>query len=172
MARNLFGEDYESLDEYARRLIKVGYSRPTFKVRINSITYYPNLGIDISIMNLDNIKVRSVSSYGGIYSLWDGEPAKTNCLYVGGSCVSIGDRIYRFMKELCDLSRDDEDHPAARKSRLAGVNPHNIYVKILPKHEFPTIKNDFTDMEDDIELFIDQYVAPIIGSRYNKKVKR
>jgi hypothetical protein len=172
MARNLFGEDYESLDEYGKRLIKVGYSKPTYRVRINNITYYPNLGIDISLVDLDNNPVKSGSNFGGIYSLWNGLPAKTNCLYVGGSSVRINDRIYRFMKELCNLSREDEDHPAARKCRLSGQDIHNVYVKLLPKHEFPPIKNDFTDMDDDIELFIDEYVAPLLCSNFNKKVKR
>lgn len=173
MAKNLYGENYESLDEYAKRLIKVGFSKPTYKIRINSINYYPNRGIDISITDLDNNILKSGTNFAGIYSVWEGIPNRTNCLYVGGSAVRINDRIYRFMKELCNVSRDDEDHPAAKKCRLFGHNPHDMYLKILPKCEFPEIRNDFVDINDDeIELFIDEYIAPLLSAKYNKKVKK
>ena len=174
MAINLLGEEYETLDEYAKRLVRIGFGKPTYKVRINSITYYPNRGIDISILDLDtNESPKGITNTGGIYSIWYGIPVRNNCLYVGGTSNRINDRIYKFMKELCNVSRDDECHPAAKKSRLLEYDPHNIYVTILPKHEFPPIRNDFIDINNDmIEVSIDEYVASILNPRFNIKVKQ
>lgn len=173
MAINLLGEEYESVDEYAKRLIRLGFSKPIYKIRINSITYYPNKGIDISIIDHEtNESPRGITNTNGIYSVWDGIPNKGNCLYVGGTSNRINDRIYKFMKELCNVSRDDECHHAAKKTRLFEYDPHNIYVKILPKHEFPPIRNDFIDINDsNIELMIDEYIASILKPRYNMKVR-
>ena len=72
----------------------------------------------------------------GIYAIFEGKPDKENCLYVGLSETdTVTGRIYRFTKELLDCSRDDEDHPAAKKARNNRINPMNLYCKILLKKD-------------------------------------
>lgn len=173
MAINLFGEKYESLEDYAKRLITVGYNQPTYKIRIRGIDYYPTKGLQFDLIDNDDNIIKDTNC-SGIYSIWEGMPKKDNCLYVGGSVHGLRQRIYRFIKELCDVSRPDESHPAGKKCRYHKINPHNLYVKFLRKEDFPEMINEKLVMKNDnsIEQYIDEYVAPQLKSRFNKKVKK
>lgn len=165
MNKNLFGETYESLPEYAKRLVTKAYAQPYYKIAINYITFRPNTGLGYDIVYADTMdKVNfSLNNVSGIYGLWAGKPLRNNCMYVGGS-TNIHNRIYRFMKELCGVSRKDEFHPGAEKARRDGIDPHDIYLKFLLKENFPVLVNNY---QPDIEIFIDEYVAPIVNSTYN-----
>lgn len=173
MAIDLYGEEYESLSEYSKKLVKLESQRPSYKVRVNSISYYPHSGLSISLIDDVTKQELKESSYSpGIYSVWDGVPNKSNCLYVGGTNYCIRQRVYRFMKELFDLSRDDEDHPAAKKCRRMGQDPHNIYVKFIPRDEFPIITNANAMIQEiKLELIVDEYMAKELKARYNRKTK-
>lgn len=174
MSVNLFGETYESAEEYAQRLIRIGLTKPTYKIRIDKIFYHPSRGIEISVLDMSDKKIETGLNFPGIYSIWNGIPSKGNCLYVGGTTHRLNNRVYRFVKELCNVSRlGEESHPAAKKCRLFGYDPHNLYLKVIPKSEFPEIRNDFISMDEDgIEIFIDEYIAPMLNSRFNKKVRK
>ena len=55
-------------------------------------------------------------SAAGYYTIFNGPVP----LYTGFSAHSVGNRVYRFFKELAGLSRHDESHSAAKKFRLNG----------------------------------------------------
>lgn len=165
MPTNLFGETYETTGEYSRRLLLLGVKQPYYKIVRN---VHSNHKCSIVFLDKDyNKKSYSEFDISGLYAIYNGIPDKDNCLYVGVSNSSISYRIYRFVKELNDLSMDCEDHPGARKARLFGIKDDRLYVKILPKSLFPKKKdNSFVD-----DFVIDEYIANMLQSRFNK-VKR
>jgi hypothetical protein len=63
-----------------------------------------------------------------------------------------------------NCSREDENHPAAKKARMNKINPMNLYCKILLKKDYPLIENVS-------DYMIDEYVAPLLKSRFNKRIK-
>lgn len=173
MAINLFGETIETAPEYAKRLITAGYAQPAYKIRIKSVQYWPFKSIKFDLID-ENGEIVKNTNCSGIYTIWEGFPGRDNCLYAGGSVYGLRQRIYRFLKELFGVSRPDETHPAGKKCRHYGINPHNLYVKFLRSEDFPDMKNRNLILKDDasIECFMDQYVAPLLGTRFNKKVKK
>lgn len=173
MSINLLGEEYDTLSEYSKKIIEIKSQKPIYYVKINNVKYYPNSGLNISLIDINKNEVlKSGLNISGIYSIWNGIPEKSNCLYVGGTNFSISSRIYRFMKELLNLSRRDENHPAAKKCRYSGQNPYNIYVKYISRAEFPIIINNPIIMNEiKLELIVDEYVAKLLNAKHNKKVK-
>ena len=93
------------------------------------------------------------------------------CIYAGEGNLRY--RIYRFIKELADMSRDDEGHSAAKKIRLLGLLKHDddIHVKYITKNERNQIIVD--TLCDHLKLKgIDEHIAYIAGAIFNKKVKK
>lgn len=171
MMINLLGEFIQTNEDLARKIVQKGLSVPSIRIdvikfnkidRSVSIRLYEEL--DLGEVFIPQVKY----DYPGIYSIFEGQPNKSNCLYVGTSNSEkngCSNRIYRFVKEILDCSRDDENHPAAKKARFGKINPMNLYCKILLKKDYP-----FDDdlINDDI---MDEYVAPILNSKFNKRIK-
>lgn len=173
MSVDLFGKQVETAPDYAKRIVAAGYAQPTYRIRIKHVYFFPFKGIEFDLIDDRGIEVRDTGG-SGIYAIWEGYPSRDNCRYVGGSTSDIRHRLYRFVKELFGVSRSDEGHAAGRKCRYHGVDPHNLYVKILHTENFPEMRNPDVVLKNDqrLECFIDEYVAPLLGAQHNKKVRK
>lgn len=166
MLTNLFGETYETTGDYSRRLLLLGLKQPHYKV---SREPFSNHKCALFIQDNSRQKVGyTVFDVPGLYAIYDGLPSKDNCLYVGISNSSVSFRIYRFIKELYNLSHKDENHPAAKKARRHGVTDKNLYFKFLPMDMFPS-KSDNSCVNDNV---LDEYLASMLQSKFNKKVRK
>jgi hypothetical protein len=163
MYTTLFGEDRLSALEYAKLLIDIAYSRP-----IHNLHREPDLKHQISFRtyNADNNEKVSLHERPGIYMIFRKKFDVEECLYVGVSDSSIAYRLYRFIKELEDKSRDDESHPAAKKARKDGVkSTDKLYTRIIYKEDvFKNTDSFYHHLYNEI----DEYIAFIMKARYNK----
>jgi hypothetical protein len=160
MAYDLFGREYTSNYEIARKIVTKGYSKPFIRIsrhpaypttHENILTYYDEDGEKVSLHR------------PGLYSIYRKIGDGYECLYVGQSNSNIGYRIYRFMKELEGRSRKDESHPGAKKARKRGVKPtDNLYLKIVDMNEIDPQYH---------HLPLDEYVVPLLSPKFNKKRK-
>ena len=166
MSTNLFGETYETTGEYSRRLLLLGIRQPYYKIFRNS---HSDKKCSIIFLDKNYNKIPySKFAIPGLYAIYHNIPDKDNCLYVGISNASVSYRIYRFIKELNDLSLKCENHPGAKKAKHFGIKDDQLYVKILPKDLFPSqIDNAFVD-----EFLIDEYLANMLQSKFNKMKRK
>lgn len=173
MSVDLFGEQVETSSDYAKRIVTAGYAQHTYRIRIKHVHFFPYKGVEFDLIDDMGIEVKDMAC-SGIYAIWEGYPSRDNCLYVGGSTADVRYRLYRFVKELFGVSRSDEGHSAGKKCRFQGVDPHNLYVKILHTENFPEMRDPDVVSKNDrrLECFIDEYIAPILNSRFNKKVRK
>ena len=142
MPTNLFGETFEATGDYSRRLLLLGLKQPYYKV---SREPFSNHKCSLFIQDKFGERIG--------YTVFD-----TSGLYA----------IYRFIKELYDLSHKDEDHPAAKKARRHGITDNNLYFKFLPMDMFPS-KSDNSYVNDNV---LDEYLAVMLQSKFNKKVRK
>lgn len=164
MAVDLFGDTYVDNWEYARKVVTLGMNLPFYKV---SSVVLPSNGLSIRIFleGFGTVQPRfSELDVPGLYAIYEKTSRQQSCLYVGATDYSMHQRVYRFVKELHDLSRDDENHPAARKARLDGVTPHNLYVKLFPRTMLPIMENMHVDF-----MTLDETCAILLKSRYNSR---
>jgi len=97
------------------------------------------------------------------------------CVYSGESDTDIHYRVYRFVKELADMSRNDEGHSAAKKIRQLGILRHDddIYVRYITKLELYFIVASILCKHLSLILKnIDEILAYLSGAIFNKKVKK
>ena len=166
MPTNLFGESFEATGDYSRRLLLLGLKQSYYKV---SREPFSNHKCALFIQDKFGERIGYTEfDTPGLYAIYNGLPGKDNCLYVGISNSSVSFRIYRFIKELYDLSHKDEDHPAAKKARRHGVTDSNLYFKFLPMDMFPS-KSDNSYVNDNV---LDEYLAVMLQSKFNKKVRK
>jgi len=172
MPTNLFGKTFETTGDYSRRLLLLGLKQPHYKVsREPSKTPIVDNNHQCALLIQDEIGKKinyTTFSIAGLYAIYNGLPGKDNCLYVGISSSSVSKRIYRFIKELHDISHKEESHPAAKKARQHGITDNNLYFKILPMNMFPK-KNDDSYVADNV---LDEYLAVMLQSKFNKKVRK
>lgn len=138
MRSTLFdGLVYEDAD-IAKKMIMKGLRNPFLKIVAdqNRHSFFKN----ITLKFLDgNDNVVSLANTPGFYAIF----RDLDCLYVGQTNVSIYGRVYRFVKELMDLSRDDENHSGAVKARKMGITIHdNLQLKYLENYEIAKIYED------------------------------
>jgi hypothetical protein len=166
MYTTLFGEDRLSALEYAKLLIDIAYSRPVHTLKREPDTEHQ---ISFRTYDLDNGKKVTLYDKPGIYMIFRQKFDVEECLYVGVSGRSIATRLYRFIKELEGKSRKDEKHPAANKARKDGIkSTDQLYMRYILREDI--IKN--TDsFYHHLYSEIDEYIAHLMKSRYNK-VKR
>lgn len=114
---------------------------------------------------MDNNEKISLIDKPGIYMIFRQKFDVEECLYVGVSDSCIRYRLYRFLKELEEKSRKDEEHPAARKARKDGIkSTDSLHTRIIFKDD--VIQN--TDSFYHIWYGeIDEYIAHIMKARYN-----
>ena len=182
--KNLYGDNVEvdEVQKYALRIVSLGVNQCSFKIVIDFMNRKEReLGeicLQISFHKNDSILDRMFGHdqennfvVGGYYAIFDGEPASNNCLYVGYSGTSIEYRVKRFVKELLDISHPDEGHSGATKARKDNINPHNLYVKKVSLDMLPDLIND-RKIDESIIPIIDEYIAYILRSKYNTKVRQ
>ena len=100
----------------------------------------------------------------GYYTIYkkNNDPAGNDlCLYHGGT-TSIGRRLSRFYKEVKNMSRYDEKHPAGTKYRKTwGKDVSDVYVKVYPCSE--------KDVNEDVELAMIRSLRPLLNRLVTKK---
>jgi len=107
MYKNLFGETIYEPDDWAIPALESGILERRYRLLVNQeskmgFALHSNVYPDVSF-----------GFSNGVYCIWHkGDP-----FYVGGSRVSVRQRISRFVKEVRGLSTEDEGHPAAEKFR-------------------------------------------------------
>jgi hypothetical protein len=162
MAVDLYGDTYVDNWDYARKIVTLGMGLPFYKVFSYELL---NDGLGMSLHRegtfFRKADITGVNG-GGLYVLYEKTKTQTSCLYVGATEYSMRQRVYRFMKELHDVSRDDEKHPAATKARFHGVTPNCIYAKFMPIRMMPKMKNLRIDF-----MTLDETCAILLKSRYN-----
>lgn len=166
MFTTLFGEDKLSRLEYAKLLISMSNNRPAVSLRRE-----PDLKHQISFRTYEIENDRKITLYSkpGIYSIFRRKFDYTECLYVGCTDSSISYRLYRFIKELEDKSRKDEDHPAAKKARKDGVkSTDDLFARYILKEDIINTTDPFYHQWYET---IDEYMAYLLEARYNT-VKR
>ncbi len=119
-----------------------------------------------------DVNMKSLPDVPGLYLIYNkDEFNQYECVYAGEGNIRY--RIYRFVKELADMSRDDEGHSAAKKIRLLGLIRYDddIYIKYITKDERNQIVVD--TLCNHLKLKgIDEHIAYISGAIFNKKVKK
>lgn len=162
MAVDLYGDTYVDNWDYARKIVTLGAKLPFYKV---SSLEMPNRGCSMALFleGFNFFQPRfSEIDVSGIYAIYEKTKVSTTCLYVGSTGYSMHQRVYRFVKELRGLSRDDEEHSAATKARRDGVSPEFIYAKLMPRTIFPKVNNLRVDYKT-----LDETCAVMLKSRYN-----
>ena len=78
-------------------------------------------------------KQKGFHGKSGLYVIYKGYPDDFGIpMYVGESMTSVGTRISRFVKEVMNNSRSDENHSAARKWRgYFGSDLSECYVRVF-----------------------------------------
>jgi hypothetical protein len=163
MAIDLYGKEYVDKWDYARTLITKGAKKQFYSLE------YLTKGREVSLFIMDENKnyIKQVNfDEPGLYAIFQKSKGnKMECLYVGLSFSSVSHRLYRFGKELLlGFSRHDEDHPAAKKARLMGIKPKNLYFKNLKLSELPYRGELRFDLD-----YIDETVAHLMKSRFNTR---
>ena len=159
MRTDLFGVEHLEPLDVARKAVEMSLDYPFYKIKT----------CETSVMFLDENNDRvSLNNKYGLYAIYK----RKVCLYVGETFSSIYTRIYRFQKELLGLSRYDENHTAAFKARLDGMQDlHNCKVRYIPHHvvleEVDKMDSDYRRMYGHFPL--DEYVAPLLNAKYNTR---
>lgn len=169
MISTLFGPAYDGSD-YARKITTWASKNGEFlKIFVDRFS-----GNELSFQLLD--KKNSIANrpyYGGLYAIYlfeQGKPSK--CLYVGTSSNNMSYRIYRFLKELLNISRHDETHPAATKARLDGITVEDdLRVMFFSWDQLPNPPGDTETECIYDEKRLDEYVAKYLKSEYNVVVR-
>lgn len=165
MATDLYGKTYIDNWDYARKIVTLGTKLPFFYIR----SYVNDIGCSMSF-HIDEKTFDEVSGKEfdcpGLYAIFEKKNGKFSCLYSGRSDNSMRQRVYRFMKELHGVSRDDENHPAGKKARRANINPKNLYVKFFDQSNFPVMENLRVQYS-----YLDETVAVLLKARFNVRKK-
>ena len=144
--KNLMGEHIATADVIVDTLLSQKLS--CFKVSHNTGT---DQGFTLS--NDEGLLEEKQSGFHlkpGFYVIYKGHPEDSGeALYVGESEVSVGQRISRFVKEIMNKSRSDENHSAARKWRTYfGSELDDCYVRVFDED----IQSTVTHKEIESEL--------------------
>lgn len=160
MAADLYGNVYVDNWEYARKIVTKGVTMPFFKV----LSYKTTRGLAMELVQEDFFDEHIETNAGGLYAIYEKRDNNLTCLYTGSTRRSMRTRVYRFVKELHDVSHKDENHPAAKKARRAGIDPAHIFVKFFPRNYFPVVNNNLiVDLDT-----LDETCAILLKSRFNK----
>ena len=158
MAIDLFGDHFVDGREYAKKIVSKAISLPFYKIK-----KHPDYNIEY-FHGDEKVHLNEP----GLYAIYRKVDGKMEALYNGISAQPVNQRVYRFIKELDGRSRKDETHPGAKKARLHGIkSSDDLYVKVLYYKDFPIVQNAIFPL-----VALDEYIAPILGSKFNKKVKR
>ena len=162
MHTTLFGERKYNHVDWAKFIIRKGYDKPFLYFILDTDSDQGILIVD------DKGQVVQDLNRPGIYAIYHGN----ECLYVGFSLSDVRYRLSRWKKELAGKSRWDESHPGAKKARRAGYKITDLFkVKFLPLDEIQDPKFDHLKVQKK-QKYIDEYIAPLLKSKFNKKVRK
>tara|TARA_B110000503_G_C6869252_1_gene297938 strand:- start:121 stop:588 length:468 start_codon:yes stop_codon:yes gene_type:complete len=126
--KDLMGQHIISVDDIADRLLSA--NPEYFKIAIK-----PGTVQGFELYREDGILKEYQQCYymvDGMYSIHKG----THCLYVGESGRSIGGRLSRWVKEINQKCRSDENHSAAKRYRsMWGNDLNGMTVRLYPCRE-------------------------------------
>ena len=165
MATDLYGESYTDNWDYARKIVTLGAKLPFYKVESSLTSNGCTMTFLTEGNNFSHPKYSEIDC-PGLYAIYEKTDKGFSCIYTGASTSSMRHRVYRFIKELYDISRPDENHPGGKKARRAGINPDTLYVKFFPQYEFPNLQNVRINLNT-----IDETVAILLKSRFNVRKK-
>lgn len=159
MMCDLYGDIHYEPRDVARKAITMGLQLPFYSIE----TYWS--GVQFFDENKNQV---SLANKYGLYAIY-----KDNvCLYVGQTFSSIYYRIYRFQKELLGLSRHDENHPAAAKARIDGLDDlHGCKIKYIPHSKILEEVDKVDPMYRKVygHFPLDEYAAPLLKAKYNTR---
>jgi hypothetical protein len=125
---NLLGQHYISADEIADRLLEVNSEHFRIAIKHDTVQGFELYTEDGLLREHETCHYNDV----GMYSIHK----ESHCLYVGESGRSIGTRLSRWIKEINQKSRPDENHSAAKKYRsMWGNDLSGMTVRIYPCKE-------------------------------------
>lgn len=128
---------------------------------------------NVSLRFLDSKNKRVVvKNDPGLYAIYRKGPFNQyECLYLGSG--NLNSRIRRFRQGVADRLRPDETHPAAVKARRyaqVGIRD-DLFIKIMTVDERNSIVVDVLCSHLKLKN-IDEHIAPILGARLNKRIKK
>ena len=126
----------------------------------------------VSIKCFDEKENRvTLSESSGLYLIYKkGDFNQYECIYSGAGNIRY--RIYRFMKELHDMSRDDENHSGAKKARRFGLDREGpLYVRYMLQGERDSVVVNMLCKHLRLKN-IDEHIAHICKARFNKRIKK
>jgi len=153
--KNLLGEYVYTPDEIAKSLVESCDTKYSIVIDPSTKMGF-NLVVDKGLLkkNSDTVHQRT-----GLYAIYKDH----HCLYTGKSGKSMGTRLGRFVKEVRNMSRSDEKHPAAKKYRsMWGEDFSNMTVSVYPLNE----QSGMT--LDDVELSLIRILKPLLNVRGKK----
>ena len=119
-----------------------------------------------------DVNMRELPDTPGLYLIYHRDSFNQyECLYAGEGNIRY--RIYRFEKELADMSREGEGHSAAKKLRRLGLIRHDddIFVRYITQHERDSVVVDTLCKHLKLKG-IDEHIAHISGAVFNKRIKK
>jgi hypothetical protein len=165
MINTLYGAAYDHRD-IARKIITKTAPDPFIKIvrNFDARFWHQNLSLSFEDDRGDPISV----NYPGLYAIYRKHKGKLECLYVGQTGRSIHNRIRRFMQALEGTLRKDESHPGGERARADGVkSTDDLYIKVIKLVDISNIDEEFYNTFGFREL--DEYVAPLLKSKYNTR---
>ena len=131
-----------------------------------------DLGVGLTFIDDKDRNISVSETETGLYLIYKkGDFNQYECLYAGAGNIRY--RIYRFIKELFDKSRDDESHSAAKKVRRLNLVSTNeeLYVKYISQAERDSIVVNMLCSHLRLKN-IDEHIAHIAKSVTNKRIKK
>lgn len=130
-----------------------------------------NKNVSLKFLDYKNRRI-VIKNDPGLYAIYrKGYFNQYECLYLGSG--NLNSRIRRFRQGVADRLRPDETHPAAVKARrYAQVGMRDeLYIKIMSFQERDSIVVDVLCSHYRLKN-IDEHIAPILGARLNKRIKK
>jgi hypothetical protein len=139
--KDLYGNEFESTDEYALRLYYHAKKFPTYRIHTWT-SDEQKVGYTILLNNAEVEK--RILDTPGIFIMYLGDPNRGGkCMYVSYTTWRLRDRVYRFYKEYYDKSTQYEDHVAGYKFRNRNYNKDALYYRFIPECQFPQAKRQY-----------------------------
>lgn len=137
------------------------------------VVHDDDTGKNVSLKCYDSKNKRVIiSNDPGLYAIYrKGIFDQYDCLYVGSG--NLNSRIRRARQGVAGRLRPDEKHPGATKARRyaqIGIKD-DLYIKVMSDEEKNSIVVTLLCKHYNLKN-IDEHIAHILGSRFNKRVKK
>lgn len=130
-----------------------------------------NKNVSLKFFDHKNRKV-VIPNNPGLYAIYRKDIFNQfDCLYSGSG--NLNSRIRRYRQGIANRLRHDETHSAATKARRyaqVGLN-EDLYIQVMSNQERDSIIVDVLCKHYRLKN-IDEHIAPILGARFNKRIKK